>query len=76
MLSKYQLMIFNDFFKKLMPNVFVKENYMLHYENLQLQLKLALKIKKIHLILEFNQSQWHKPYVEFDTKQKIRSRKN
>ena len=46
MLSKYQLMIFNDFFKKLMPNVFVKENYMLHYENLQLQLKLALKIKK------------------------------
>ena len=64
-----------------MPNVFLKENYMLHYENLQLQLKLALKIKKIHLVLEFNQSQWHKPSsltqnVEFDTKQKIRSRKN
>ena len=36
MLSKYQLMIFDDFLKKMMPNVFLKENYMLHYENLQL----------------------------------------
>ena len=40
-----------------MPNVFGKETYMLHYENLQLYLMLGLKFKKVHRVLEFNQSQ-------------------
>ena len=44
------------------------ENYVLH--NLQLYLRLGLKQKKIHRVLEFNQSQWLKPHVEFN-KQKI-----
>ena len=38
--------------------------------------KHRIKTKKIHLGLEFNQSQWLKPYVEFNTKKKNRSRKN
>ena len=56
MLSKDQLLI-ADFYD--IPNV-------LHYENLQLCLRLGLKLKKIHGILEFNQSQRLKPYIEFN----------
>ena len=44
--------------KKLVPNFFDKEKYLIHYENLQLYLRLGLKIKKIHHLLEFNQPQW------------------
>ena len=48
----------SGYVKKLVPNLFEKEKYVIHYENLQLYLRLALKLKKIHCILEFNQSQW------------------
>ena len=50
-----------------MPKFFDKEKYVLHYENLQLYLREGLKLRKIHSVLEFNQSQWLKPYIEFDT---------
>ena len=43
--------------KKVVPNFFDKENYVLHYEHLQLYLRLGLKLKKIHRVLECNQSQ-------------------
>ena len=64
MLSEYQLKIADLYnipignVKKLMPNFFDKEKYVIHYENLQLYLRLGLKRKKIHRVLEFNQSQW------------------
>ena len=32
--------------KKLVPNFFDKEKYVIHYENLQLHLRLELKLKK------------------------------
>ena len=63
MLSEYQLKIADLYnillvmLKKLVPNVFDKEKYVLHYENLQLYLRLGLKLKKIHRTLEFNRSQ-------------------
>ena len=52
--------------KKLVHNFFDKEKYAIHYENLQLYLRLGLKLKKIYRALEFNQSQ---------TQKKNRSRK-
>ena len=56
---------------------FDKEKYVFHYENLQLYLRLGLKSKKkIHRVLEFNQSQWLKLYFEFNSQKKNRSRKN
>ena len=39
-------------------------------------MKLELKLKKIHLLLEFNQWQWLKPYVEFNTKKRTVAEKN
>ena len=62
--------------KKLLPNFFDNEKYVLHYENLQLYLRLGLKLKKRYHILEFNQSQWLKPYIEFDTQKRIEAEKN
>ena len=53
--------------KKLAPNFFDEETYVLRYKNLQLYVRLGLKLKKIHRVLEFNQSQWLKPYIEFST---------
>ena len=43
--------------KKLVPNFFDKEKYVIHYENLQLYLRLGLTLKKIHHVLEFNHFQ-------------------
>ena len=49
---------------------------MLHYQNLQLYLRLGLKHQKIRRVLEFNQLQWLKPYVEFNTQKRIEAGKN
>ena len=82
MLSKYQLKIVDLYnisignIKKWVPNAFDKENYVLHYENLKLYLRLELKLKKTHRVLEFNQSQWRRPYIEFNTKKRIEAEKN
>ena len=53
MLSKYQVMIADLYIfpignvkKLIMPNFFDKENHMLHHQNLQLYLRLGLKLKK------------------------------
>ena len=62
MLSIYQLKIAHLYnisicnVKKLVSNLFDKEKYVIHYENLELCLRLRLTIRKIHRILEFNQS--------------------
>ena len=63
MLCDYQLKIADLYntpisnVKKLVPNLFDKEKYVIHYENLQLYLRLGLKLKKVYRVLEFNQSQ-------------------
>ena len=55
--------------KKLVKNYFDNKNYDLQYENLQFHLRLGLKLKKkIHCVLEFNQSQWLKPFIELKTR--------
>ena len=80
-LPKYQILI-ADFHnisisnvKKLVPNFSDKENYVLHYKNLQLILETRIRTKKIHRVLEFNQSQWLKPYIEFNTPKRIEAEK-
>ena len=60
---------------KLTPTLTEKKNYVLHYRNLQLYLSLGLKLKKVHRVLEFDQSPWLRQYIDFNT-QKHASAKN
>ena len=61
--------------KKLVSNFFDKEKYVIHYENMQLYLRLGLKLKKDR-VLEFNQSQWLKQCVELRTQKRVKAEEN
>ena len=84
MLSDYQLKIAylyniaSDNVKKLVPNFIDKEKHVIHYENVELYLRLGLKLKKYiayqNLTNQFNQRL--KQYVEFNTQKRIEAEKN
>ena len=56
--------------KKLVPNLMDKNNSVIHFRNLQQCLELGMKFKKIHRILKFKQSDWMKPYIDFNTQKR------
>ena len=51
---------------KLIPNLFNKERYVLHYKNLKLYHQLGMEVINIHQVLGFTQSAWMKPYVDLN----------
>ena len=55
---------------KLAPNPMPKNNYVVHYRNLKYYLSERLILKKEHKILEFKQSKWMKPYIDFNTQKR------
>ena len=63
--------------QKLVPisNFPDQEKYVIHYEKLNLYVRLGLKLKKVHHVLKFNQSQWLKQYVEFNSKKEQKHKK-
>ena len=51
----------NFFFLKInLLLIFNKKNYILHYNNLTYYLKMGMKLKKIHIIVSFNQKPFFK----------------
>ncbi|CAB5352426.1 unnamed protein product [Rhizophagus irregularis] len=52
---------------KLIPNLFNKDEYVVHYRNLQYYVSQGLVIKKVYEAIKFEQAPWMKPYIEFNT---------
>ena len=52
--------------KKLVCNLFRKKKYVIHVNSLKQALNHELKLKKIHRIIEFNQKEWLKKYIDMN----------
>ena len=66
--DEYEIKVGNV--KKLIPNLGNKTNYVLYYKNLQLYLSLGMKLRKIHRVLKFKQSDWMEKYIDFNTEKR------
>ena len=53
--------------KKLVCNLFNKKKCAVHINALKQALNHGLKLKRIHRIIEFNQREWLKPYIDMNT---------
>ena len=52
---------------RLVCNLFNKKKYVIHVNSLKQALSHGLKFKKIHRIIEINQKEWLKPYIDMNT---------
>ena len=53
--------------EKLLLTLENKNNYVLHYRNLQFYLKQGMKLLRVHKVLEFEQECWMEPYIRMNT---------
>ena len=56
-----------DKWKKLVYNLRNKKKYVVHIRSLKEALNHGIKLKKVHRIIEFNQEEWLKPYIDMNT---------
>lgn len=57
-------------FPKLVPSLYKREKYVIHYRNLQYYVAKGLTISKVHRIMVFEQGAWLKPFIEFNTEKR------
>ena len=62
--------------EKLVPNLYNKKNYVIHIRASDQALKHGLIFEKDHWAIEFNQSAWLKPYIDFNTKLTTQAKNN
>ena len=48
-----------------------KNNYVVHYRNLQLYLSLGMKLTKNHKVLKFKLSDLMEKYIDFNTEKRM-----
>ena len=60
--------------EKLTPNLCNKKRYVVHIRALKQALDHGLILERIHRVIEFKQSAWMKPYIDFNTN--LRSKVN
>ena len=53
--------------KKLVPNLRDKKSYVIHIQALNQALQHGLRLDRIHRAIEFDQSPWLKPFIDFNT---------
>ena len=56
--------------KKLIPSLLKRENYVVHYLNLQYYVNKGMRIRAVHRIFQFEQSRWLEPYINFNTEKR------
>ena len=54
--------------EKLVPNLKDEKGYVVHIKALDQALKHGLKLKKVHRVIEFQQSKWMKAYIMLNTR--------
>ena len=59
---------------KLVPNLMDKKKYAVHYRNLNLYIKLGMKVTKVHCILEFNEKTWMESYIQLNTEMRKKAK--
>ena len=53
--------------EKLVPNLHNKKGYIIHIQALNQALAHGLILDQIYRAIEFSQSAWMKPYIDFNT---------
>ena len=54
--------------EKLICNIEDEEKYVMHVKVLKQALNHGLVWKKVHWVIQFNQKDWSKPYIDMNTK--------
>ena len=62
--------------EKLIPNLYNKKKYVVHYEVLKLYVKHGVRITKIHRGITFKESVWLKDYIDMNTRLRTKSKNN
>ena len=56
--------------EKLVPSLQDKKGYVVHIKKLNQALRHGLKLRKVHRVIEFQQSRWMKTYIMLNTRQR------